>query len=208
MSKTKNMWDNLYNNIELKAPKIDDWLDKHLDTLNNSSNTQILDLGCGFGNDTLYLTQKGLPVLSCDYCENALDRLHHFIDNPNTQLVDMRNSLPFDDNFFKVIITDLTLHYFNDATTKSIIKEIYRVLKIGGVLLCRVNSINELAGEEHTPIKIDNNFYRVGSKEKRYFDDSDVYYFFKDFEVSNIATYIMYRYQDPKHVIEFSATKI
>lgn len=207
MDTTQKMWDNQYSELATDAPKIDNWLDKYSDILNASHDTQIVDLGCGFGNDTLYLTQKGLPVLSCDYSEEALKRLSNFIDNPNTLHLDMRNPLPFDDNSIKVIICDLTLHYFDDATTKDIAHELYRVLTKGGTLLCRVNSTDELDNEKKPAIRIDNNYYKVGKKLKRYFDENDVKHYFKDFYISNMNSYIMHRYIDPKHVLEFCANK-
>jgi SAM-dependent methyltransferase len=208
MDIAKQMWNELYKELSTEKPKVDDWLDKYDDILTKSNDTPIVDLGCGFGNDTLYLTQKSLPVLSCDYCQNALDRLHYFIENPNTLLLDIREPLPFVDNSTSVIISDLTLHYFDDATTRSIIKEVYRVLSIGGTLLCRVNSIKELQNEKHTPEKIASNYYKVGNKLKRYFDTTDVKHYFCDFTIDNMSTYIMYRYQAPKHILELSATKI
>ena len=49
----------------------------------------------------------------------------------------------FEDESIEVIIADLSLHYFNDETTKNIVKEIKRVLKCNGYLIARVNSVND-----------------------------------------------------------------
>lgn len=207
MDTTQKMWDNQYSELATDAPKIDDWLTKYSDILNDSHDTTIVDLGCGFGNDTLYLTQKGFRVLSCDYSEEALKRLSNFIDNPNTLHLDMRKPLPFEDHSIKIIISDLALHYFDDTTTKAIINELYRVLTKGGTMLCRVNSIDELDNEKRPAIKLDENYYKVGKKLKRYFNENDVKHYFKDFYINNMSSYIMHRYMDPKHVLEFSANK-
>ena len=49
-------WDNIHSKYERNEIKLDDWLDK-FETIIDSCSTPILDLGCGSGNDTLYLTK-------------------------------------------------------------------------------------------------------------------------------------------------------
>lgn len=94
-----------------KAPKIDNWLDKFLPIIKKSNKNDIIDLRCGFGNDTLYLANKGFSVLSCDYLKAALERLKYFIDNLKSIFLDMREPIPFDLNSIKIIISDLSIHY-------------------------------------------------------------------------------------------------
>ena len=36
---------------------------------------KVLDLGCGSGNDTLYLINKGKKVISCDQSSNAINNI-------------------------------------------------------------------------------------------------------------------------------------
>ena len=52
-----NYWNDLHKNYRLSDIKVDDWLDK-FEVIILNCNTPVLDLGCGSGNDTLYLTQK------------------------------------------------------------------------------------------------------------------------------------------------------
>lgn len=208
MDKSQANWNKIYKMIGKKAPKTDNWLDKFLPIIKKSNKNDIIDLGCGSGNDTFYLTNKGFSVLSCDYSEAALERLKHFIDNPKSLFLDMREPLPFDSNSIKIIISDLSIHYFDTTTTNSIIKEIRRVLKKDGILICRVNSTKELANESNAIKKIENNFYLVGHKLKRYFSTQDIHHFFHDFKVAEIKPYTMARYSKKKHVIEFTAKKL
>lgn len=58
-------WDNIHSKYERNEIKLDDWLDK-FETIIDSCSTPILDLGCGSGNDTLYLINKNKQVISCD----------------------------------------------------------------------------------------------------------------------------------------------
>lgn len=53
--------------------------------------------------------------------------------------MDFSKTLPFENESIQVIIADLSLHYFNDKTTKSVVKEIKRVLKKDGYIIGRVN---------------------------------------------------------------------
>ena len=50
-------WDNIHSKYERNEIKLDNWLDK-FETIIDSCSTPILDLGCGSGNDTLYLINK------------------------------------------------------------------------------------------------------------------------------------------------------
>ena len=105
-------WNKVFLNYGNKKPIYDDWLDKYKDILENSRNLPIIDLGCGFGNDTLYLHERGFRVISCDYAEEALNRLQYFIEKPETKCFDMVQGLPFENEYASVIIADLSLHYF------------------------------------------------------------------------------------------------
>ena len=55
-------WDNIHSKYERNEIKLDDWLDK-FETIIDSCSTPILDLGCGSGNDTLYLINKNKQVI-------------------------------------------------------------------------------------------------------------------------------------------------
>ncbi len=50
-----------------------DWLEK-FDDIIMSTQKPILDLGCGGGNDTLYLISKGKQVISCDQSPSAINK--------------------------------------------------------------------------------------------------------------------------------------
>ena len=209
MKKQDQIWNDIFNKIPQKIPKTDDWLEKYMSILNSHKHNLIVDLGCGFGNDTYYLTEKGFKVLACDFSQKALDRLGTFMKDPQVKLVDMRNPLPFNDESVGIIISDLSIHYFSEQTTKSIIKEIKRVLIKDGALICRVNSLQELKknSKSHVVKKIEHNYYNVDNKLKRYFDKADVQRYFADFKIEEVFTYIMPRYQFDKQVLDFICLK-
>jgi SAM-dependent methyltransferase len=162
-------WNQSHSRPE-KKPKYDDWLDKYKEYL-VSCNEPIIDLGCGLGNNTLYLLERNYRVISCDLSEVALSRLQSFIPTAETRQFDMRVGLPFDDSSVKIVIADLSLHYFSDEDTFKVLEELNRVLEVGGLLICRVNSIKNL---------VDSTSYYLysGGLLRRYFDEVQIDYFF------------------------------
>ncbi len=208
MDKVKLNWNKIYKDMESAYPIMDDWLDKYMPIIEKSKMRPIIDLGCGNGNDTLYLSQKGYKVISCDYSKEALLHINSFVENHNCICIDMRDKLPFEAESAYIMICDLSLHYFNEKMTHKIINEIYRIIKSKGSLICRVNAVSEMGNEKYEPIKIEDNYYFIGEKKKRYFDKADVNKFFHKFKVDNIYEYEMIRYQKPKHVLDFAAHKL
>lgn len=101
----------------------------------------------------------------------------------------------------------MSLHYFDEQTTKSIMQEIKRILTPNGHLIARVNStadINHGAGQGK---KIGENFYFVEGYNKRFFDVSDAKKFFSIIGKAEIKEADMLRYSKPKKVIEVNVEK-
>ncbi len=171
------MWDN-WSKRRSSVPVYDLWLDEYKDILKKNKYSEILDLGCGIGADTLYLLERGYNVLSCDFSNEALKSIEKNITNSKTLYLDMRKKFPIEDNKYSLIIADLSLHYFDNKTTIHIMKEIKRILKNNGVLLSRVASVNDFnfgAGEGE---EIEKKYYFEGDYTKRFFDLEDVNKYF------------------------------
>lgn len=201
-------WDNFYKNYNPDNIKTDNWLDDFSNVINNCS-TPILDLGCGSGNDTLYLIDKGKKVISCDYSINAINNIKkNFPEVYDTKCFNMLDGLPFDDNSFDIVIADLSLHYFREEDTFKIINEIKRVLTDKGSLIFRVNSINDVNHGAGEGIEIEHHLYETSDKRlKRFFDEKDIKYFFKDFDIEFLNEEIMTRYELEKRLYRCLAKK-
>lgn len=184
----------------------DNWLDYYKDIL-NACKTKVLDLGAGRGNDTLYLTEKGFKVIACDYSDVALKIIKEQIPSAETILLDISNSLPFENNSFDIIIADLSLHYFDEQTTIRIMKEIKRILRPNGHLLARVNSTEDTNHGAGQGEKIEENFYFVEGYNKRFFNFKDIDKYFSIIGKVNARENDMLRYQKPKKVIEVDVKK-
>ncbi len=189
-------WDDLHKSYTRDSIKIDDWLDSFSDAIDNCS-TPILDLGCGSGNDSLYLINKGKKVIACDQSSNAISNIKKNIPEVfDTKCFNMLDGMPFDDKCFDVVIADLCLHYFREADTFKVLNEIKRILTEKGYLIFRVNSINDInhgAGEGE---EIEHHLYETSDKRlKRFFNEEDIIYFFKDFDIEYLNEETMTRYK-------------
>lgn len=207
MNVQRNYWDKVYKSLGDKKIRYDLWLDKYENILIKSRDIPIIDLGCGFGNDTLYLNEKGYEVVSCDFSAEALQRLNRFFDNLIIKCFDMKEGLPFEDNYAKIIIADLSLHYFTWNETKKILKEIDRVLMQDGVLLCRVNSTKDVNYGSGKGIKIEENYYNIDGKLKRFFNEAQLKELFEGWDIKYINEAAVNRYNASKVLWEISILK-
>ncbi len=185
----------------------DHWLDSYKVTL-DSCRTKILDLGCGTGNDSLYLFERGYQVLACDYSLTALKKVKCILPEVETKLVDIASKLPFEDHSFDVIIADLSLHYFDDKTTISIMNELKRILTNKGHLLARVNSVLDYNYGAGSGKQLEKNYYFVDGYNKRFFDLEDANKYFSIIGEVNVKESEMLRYSKPKKVIEIDVKKV
>ncbi|MFA5603259.1 MAG: class I SAM-dependent methyltransferase [Bacilli bacterium] len=193
----KKIWDKYHVDCFEGKIKYDAWLDNYLDIINKSQD-KIIDLGCGSGNNSLYLTKLGKQVVACDYSVKALDIVKKHIDNIEIMQFDMQDRFPFDSNFTDLIIADLSIHYFSSEKTKKILTEIKRILKDNGYLIFRVNSLNDINHGALSETKIEKHYYEVDGMKKRFFDKTDLEKFFSNFEIVDLQEESMTRYIKPK----------
>jgi len=110
----------------------------------SDGSTHVLEIGAGTGAFTEALLKTGAQVVATDISENSLNVIvtkSEGYDNLQTQVADME-SLPFDDSYFDVVTSAGSLSYGDNVT---VLGEIYRVLKEGGVFIC-VDSLS------HNPV--------------------------------------------------------
>ena len=204
--KFKDFWDNAQATYSTNGEEYSSWLDKYAERF-LMCETKVLDLGCGIGYDSEYLTKKGLEVIACDFSEVALRRLRERVPNVKTIILDISEPLPFEDSSFDLIIADLSLHYFDEKTTGKIMGEIKRILTSRGCLLARVNSIYDVNHGAGDGEKLEENYYFVGGYNKRFFTLEDAKKFFSIIGNVKANEENMSRYNKPKMVIEVEVEK-
>lgn len=208
MKPAKVYWDEQNAAYGRKKPVYDLWLEKYRDILHTSLHTPIIDLGCGSGNDTLYLYERGYKVISCDFSDKALLRLGAFIEKPVTRLFDMAEGLPFAEESARIIVADLSLHYFSWLKTQDVLAEIKRVLTPDGYLLARVNSVKDVNHGAGQGEAVEENFYRQDGRYKRFFTKEQLNGLFKEWNLLSCAEQEMNRYKKTKVLWELAVQKI
>ena len=145
------------------------------------SNSRILELGAGAGQDGLWFESQGFDVVITDADEVAFNEIRKKSKKATLPIkLDIQNKFPFDDDSFDAVYAQLVLHYFDDATTSFIFSEIKRVLTAGGILACMVNSTDD---PEYDPTgETGDNLKNVEGLIKRYFTIETFKPFVGDFE--------------------------
>jgi len=198
-------WDSIYRNINSRQVQYDLWLEPFLAELAQSKDTPVIDLGCGAGNDTLYLTERGFSVIACDLSPEALKRVKEIAPAADTRLVDLLDPLPFASGSAHAVIADLSLHYFGWVDTERIASEIRRVLNPSGMLLCRVNSTKDVEYGAGRGTLLEPNYYEWDGKRKRFFDRPALELLFRDWDIMLVNEQTMNRYDKPKVVWTLAA---
>lgn len=110
-------------------------------------NSIVCDLGGGDGTDSLYFIEKGHKVYLFDIANLALKRAQENAETKGienkliTKMVNLgSDEIPGSDNFFDIVYARLSLHYFYQDRMIEIFKDIYRVLKEGGIAYIVIKS--------------------------------------------------------------------
>ena len=110
-------------------------------------NAAVLDLGCGYGADSMYFAAHGCRVTAVDIADANIKKIQTIANEKKLPIqarrVDLAQKLPFPSHSFDVIYAHLSLHYFDDHTTKKIFDELFRILHNGGLLFVKCKSIDD-----------------------------------------------------------------
>jgi ubiquinone/menaquinone biosynthesis C-methylase UbiE len=103
-----------------------------LQNLDLQPQTHILDLCCGSGPVTQILVQHSQHVTGLDASPRAIARAQ--VNVPQATFVEgFAEAMPLADASFDVVHTSMALHEMEPDQRQQILKEVYRVLKPGGV---------------------------------------------------------------------------
>ena len=96
----------------------------------------MLELGCGTGEDAAYFASRGHDVLAVDFAAFAISEAErrHGGTNPRFGIHDIAQPFDLPDGGLDLIYASLSLHYFTDAVTRDVFRELRRLLKPGGRL--------------------------------------------------------------------------
>ena len=194
--KNLEYWNGLHKNYERNEIVSDDWL-RVFNPIIDEARGPAIDLGCGSGNDTLYLLNRKKRVIPCDGSVNAIANIRKNFPEINEAICfDMLDKFPIVNNSTDLVIADLCLHYFRKDETIAILKEIRRILVNRGHMFLRVNSINDVNHGACFGEEIEPHLYRTDDgRLKRFFDYKDIYDYFNMFDIKYVREETMHRYK-------------
>jgi SAM-dependent methyltransferase len=108
---------------------------------------RVLDAGCGFGRNLVYLLREGCEVFAIDANPEAVDHVRQLSESLQTGLpaenfqVGAIEEIPFPDEFADVVLCNAVLHFARDERQfQAMLGQLWRVLKPGGLFFCRLGS--------------------------------------------------------------------
>jgi tellurite methyltransferase len=128
---------------------------------------RVLDAGCGSGRNLVYLLREGCEVFGIDADAGAIAQVRRLaaslqpeLPRENFQASNV-DQMPFPDDFADVVICSAVLHFARDERHfRAMLSELWRVLRPGGMLFCRLGSRIGMEFEELRP-----GIFAVGSSE-------------------------------------------
>ena len=129
--------------FDAHAVKADDQVAARFqEAMGSAGSGTVLDVACGPGVVTAALAGKAQAVTAFDATPAMLEKARKRCAEAGLQNVQFKQgnaeSLPFDSGAFDGFVTRVAIHHFPDP--KRVLKEIFRVLRPGGVLFARTAS--------------------------------------------------------------------
>jgi ubiquinone/menaquinone biosynthesis C-methylase UbiE len=103
-----------------------------LEGIKINSETKILDLCCGSGQTTQFLVKQSSQVTGLDASSTAINRAKKAV--PEAKYVEaLAEKMPFSEQEFDLVHSSVALHEMETEQLKEILREVYRILKPGGI---------------------------------------------------------------------------
>jgi tellurite methyltransferase len=124
----------------------------------------VLDAGCGYGRNLVHLLREGCEVFALDEDAEGVEHVRQLSASLGTGLAEENfqvgsiERMPFSNRIADVVLCNAVLHFARDERHfRSMLAELWRVLKPGGMLFCRLGSRIGMEFEQLRP-----NIFRIG----------------------------------------------
>jgi SAM-dependent methyltransferase len=114
---------------------------------NIAAGMRVFDAGCGDGRNLVYLLREGCEIFAVDANAEGVEHVRALAAElaPNLPAENFRvgqiEKLDLPDGFADVVICSSVLHFArDDAHFLAMVSELWRVLRPGGLLFCRLGS--------------------------------------------------------------------
>jgi SAM-dependent methyltransferase len=143
---------------------------------NIAAGMKVLDAGCGYGRNLVYLLREGCEVYALDASPEGVDHVRALAAELNPILppenfqVGQIEAMPFADGFADVVMCNSVLHFARDQHQfLSMLEELWRVLRPGGLLFTRMASRIGMDFEQVRP-----DIYRIGDGQEWFLVDEEL----------------------------------
>jgi SAM-dependent methyltransferase len=142
MQDDSSVWNNIFKREGTVFEQLHEDMPRLVEMLKQRRARTILDLGCGTGRHTLYLSQQGFTIHGLDSAPTGLAQTHQRLQaaHLNAHLLqhDIFTGLPFGNTFFDAIISIQVIHHARLTQIRSLAAEMIRTLKPNGLLFVTV----------------------------------------------------------------------
>ena len=143
---------------------------------NIGAGMRVLDAGCGYGRNLVHLLRERCEVFALDADAEGVDHVRQLsaslmtgLPAENFQLGSIER-MPFPDDFADVVICNSVLHFArDDQQFQAMLMGLWRVLKPGGMLFCRLGSRIGMDFEQ-----LRGNIFKVGDGSRWYLVDEEM----------------------------------
>ena len=143
---------------------------------NIAAGMKVLDAGCGYGRNLVYLLREGCEVYALDSNPEGVEHVRALAAELNPKLpaenfqVGQIEALPFADGFADVVMCNSVLHFARDQHQfLTMLEELWRVLRPGGLLFTRMGSRIGMEFEQVRP-----DIYRIGDGQEWFLVDEEL----------------------------------
>ena len=137
---------------------------------------RVLDAGCGYGRNLVYLLREGCEVFALDANAEGVEHVRALARELAPQLpaenfrVGAIEQMDFPDVFADVVMCSSVLHFARDEQHfLAMVSELWRVLRPGGMLFCRLGSRIGMDFE-----RVRSHIYRIGDGSEWFLVDESV----------------------------------
>jgi len=134
-------------NVQEQFGQIDIYVFDQILRGNIAPGMRVLDAGCGYGRNLVHLLREGCEIFAIDANADAVEHVQALAAElaPNLPASNFRvgaiEEMQFDDGVADVVICNSVLHFArDDAHFLAMAEELWRVLRPGGMLFCRLGS--------------------------------------------------------------------
>jgi len=131
---------------------------------NIAAGMKVLDAGCGYGRNLVWLLREGVEIFALDEDAGGVEHVRALAKELAPRLpaenfrVGVIEAMPWPDGFADVVLCNSVLHFARDEQHfLAMVTELWRVLRPGGLLFCRLGSRIGMEFE-----RVRGQIYRIG----------------------------------------------